>query len=93
MSEADRDEEGGLGERGEVLRLRVAVGVATIGGTHRDGHGEERQERRREVGPRVRGLREETEARAGEAGDELDRDEETGGPDRDERGAPLRRHA
>ena len=89
---ADRDEEGGLGKRGEVLRLRVAVRVATISGTHRDGHGEERQERRGEVGPRVRRLREEAEARAGEAGDELDRNEEAGGPDGDERGAPLRRH-
>ena len=90
--DADGDEEAGLGERGEVLRLPVAVRVAAIRGPHRDGDGEERQERSREVGSRMRSLGEQPEARAREPGDELDRDEETGGPDRDERGAPLRRH-
>ena len=87
------DEEAGLGERREVLRLRVAVRMAAIGGAHRDRDREERQQRGGEIRPRVRGLREQAEARAREAGDELDRDEETRGPDRDERGAPLRRHA
>ncbi len=50
------DEEAGLGERGEVLRLRVAVGVAAVGGAHGDGDGEEREQRRGEVRPRVRRL-------------------------------------
>ncbi len=40
----------------------------------------------------MRRLREQAEARAREPGHELDRDEEAGGPDRDERGTPLRRH-
>ena len=66
--------------------------MASIGGTNRDRDGEEREQRRGEVGSRVRRLREQPEARAREPGDELDRDEEAGGPDRDERGAPLRRH-
>ena len=70
----------------------VPVRVAAIRRTNRDGHGEEREQRGREVGARVRRLGEQAEARARQACDELDRDEETGGPDRDERGAPLRRH-
>src|SRR5262245_28527794 len=40
----------------------------------------------------MRRLREQAEARARETRDQLDRDEETGGPDRDERGAPLWAH-
>ena len=92
-ADADEDEEAGLGERGEVLRLRVSVGMASVGGAHGHGDGEEREQRRSEVRPRVRGLGEQAEARAREAGDELDDDEETRGPDRDERGAPLRRHS
>ena len=91
--EADRDEERRLGERGEVLRLPVAEGMARVGGAHRDGDGEEREQRGAEVGSRVRRLGEEAEASAREPGAELDRDEQAGGPDRDERGAPLRRHA
>ena len=71
----------------------MPVRVAAIRGTNRDGHREERQQRGREVGSRVRRLGEQPEARAREPGDELDHDEETRGPDRDERGAPLRRHA
>ena len=47
---------------------------------------------RGEVGPRVRRLGEQSEARAGQPCGELDRDEQAGGPDGDERGAPLRRH-
>ena len=91
--EADHDQEAGLGERGEVLGLPVAEGVPAIGGPHGDGDREERQQRRGEVGPGVRGLGEQAQARARDSGDELDDDEEARGPDRDERGAPLRRHA
>ena len=91
--EADHDQEAGLGERGEVLGLPVAEGVPAIGGPHGDGDREERQQRRGKVGPGVRGLGEQAQARARDSGDELDDDEEARGPDRDERGAPLRRHA
>ncbi len=90
--EADEDEEPGLGERGEVLGLRVPVRVAAIRRTNRDRHGEEREQRGGEVGARVRSLGEQPETRARQPDDELDRDEETRGPDRDERGAALRRH-
>ena len=86
----DRDEEGRLCESGEVLRLPVSPWVTAICGTNRDGDSEEGQQRSREVRPRVRGLREQAEARAREPGDELDRDEEACRPDGDERGAPLR---
>ena len=91
--EADGDEKARLGERGEVLRLRVPEGVTAIGGPDGDRHREERHQRRGQVRPRVRRLREEAEAPARDSRDELDRDQEAGGPDRDERGAPLRRHA
>ncbi len=90
--DADEDQKPRLGERGEVLRLRMAVRVATIGRADRDGDGEEREQRSGEVRARVRRLREQAEARAREARDELDRDEEAGGPDRDERRSALRRH-
>ena len=82
-----------LGERGEVLRLAVTPRVAAVGRANRDGDGEERQQRGGEVRPRVRRLREQAEARARDACDELDRDEQARGPDRDERGAALRRHS
>jgi hypothetical protein len=66
--------------------------MASVGGTHGHGDGEEREERRSEVRSRVRGLGDQAEAGARKAGDELDDDEETRGPDRDERGAALRRY-
>ena len=90
--DADRGEAYGLSERGEVLCLPMAVGMAAIRRAYRNGDGEERQQRGGEVRSRVRCFCEEAEARAREPGGKLDRDEETGGPDRDERGAPLRRH-
>ena len=71
----------------------VPVRVAAIRGPDRDRDGEEREQRGGEVGAGVRRLGEQPEARAREPGDELDHDEETRGPDRDERSAALRRHA
>ena len=50
------DEERRLGERGEVLRLPVAVLVPDVRGTRRDADGEERQERGDEVRRRVQRL-------------------------------------
>ena len=91
--EADEDEEAGFGERGEVLRLAVAERMPLVRRPDGDGDGEEREQGGCEVGTRVRRLREQTEARAREPGDELDHDQEARGPDRDERSAPLRRHA
>jgi class 3 adenylate cyclase/tetratricopeptide (TPR) repeat protein len=90
--EAHPDEEGSLGERREVLRLRVAEGMSAVGRPDRDRDGKEREERGSEIGPRVRGLGEEPEAAAREPRDELDHDQEACRSDRDERGAPLRRH-
>ncbi len=91
--DADEDEEPGLGQRGEVLGLGVPVRVTAIRGTHRDRDGEEGEQGGGEIGAGVRSLGKQAETRARQPDDELDRDEETGGPDRDERGPPLRRHA
>ena len=90
--DADEDEEPGLRERSEVLGLRVPVRVAAIRRTNRNRHREEREQRGREVGARVRRLGEQPETRAGQPDDELDHHEETRSPDRDERSAALRRH-
>ena len=91
--EADEDEEAGFGERGEVLRLAVAERMALVRRPDGDGDGEEREQGGCEVRTRVSGFREKTEARAREPGGELDHDQEARGSDRDERSAPLRRHA
>ena len=56
------DEDRGLAERGEVLRLAVPVLVAEVGRARRDADREERQQRRDEIGARVRRLREQAEA-------------------------------
>jgi hypothetical protein len=66
--------------------------MAAVRRAHRHRDGEEREQRRSEVRPRVRGLGEQAEARAREAGDELDDDEDTSGTHRDERCAALGRH-
>ena len=68
-------------------------GWPRVGGPDGDRHREERHERSSQVRARVRRLGEQPEAPAREPRDELDRDQEAGGPDRDERGAALRRHA
>ena len=61
------DEERRLGERGEVLRLAVAVLVRDVGGPRRDADREEREQRRDEVGARVQRLGDEPEAVGREA--------------------------
>ena len=90
--DGDEHEEGGLGERGEVLRLPVAVEVRLVRGLGRPSDREEREQGRDEVGPRVGGLCDEPEAAGRQPGRELDRDQEDGGDDRRERGAAERRH-
>ena len=52
------DEDRGLGQRRQMLRLPVTIGVAGIGGAPRDADREEREERRDEVDAGVRRLRE-----------------------------------
>ncbi len=91
--ETDDDEKAGLRECCEVLGLPVAERVAGVRRPNGNGHREQRHERRRQVCTRMSSLGEQAEARAGEPGRELDRDQEASGSDRDERGAPLRRHA
>ena len=76
-----------------MLRLAVAVEVAGVRGLCRDADREERQECGDEVGAGVRCVGDEPEAARREAGHELDRDQDDGGGDRDERGAALRGHA
>jgi len=56
------NEQRGLAERGEMLRLPVPVRVARVGRPAGDPNREEGEERRDEVGARVRGLREQAEA-------------------------------
>jgi hypothetical protein len=68
-----------------VLRLAVPELVRDVGGTRRDADGEVRQQRRDEVGPRVNGLRDETEAVSGEADAQLEHNERRRGGDGDER--------
>ena len=60
--------------------LPVSPRVARVRRPHGDRDREEREQRGGEVGPRVRRLREEPEAPAREPCDELDRDQEAGGP-------------
>ena len=91
--DADADQEPRLAEGSEVLRLCMPERMPAVGRSDRHRHREEGEERRGEIGSRVRSLRDEGEASAAEPGGELDRDQEAGGPDRDERRSPLRRHA
>ena len=91
--ESRDDEDRRLGERGQVLRLAVAVGVAGIGRPPGDANRNERQQRRDQVGARMRGLGEQAEAAGCDPGDELHPDQHARGDDRDERGAALRAHA
>ncbi len=82
-----------LGERAEMLGLAVAVLVRDVGRPHRHADGEERQQRRDQVGARMRGLRDEAEAVRGQARAELEHDQRDGRADRDERRSPLGIHA
>ena len=90
--DARDDEERGLGERREMLRLAVPVLMARIGRTHGDSDREERQERGDEVGAGVDRLGDEPEAVRREPRRELERDERARGEDGDERGPALRAH-
>ena len=81
----DEHEEGALAQRGQVLGLAVAVVVLGVGGPRRHAHREQRQQRRDEVGGRVRGLREQAQRAGDEARDELDRDQERGRDDAERR--------
>ena len=75
-----------------MLGLAVAELMRDVRGPGGDAHGEVRQQRGDEIGTRVRGLRDQTEAVGAEARAELQEDERGRGHDRDERGAALRRH-
>ena len=86
------DEDRGLGQRRQMLRLPVTIGVAGIGGAPRDADREEREERRDEVDAGVRRLREQTEAVGRDACGDLERDQRAGCKHGDERGAALRTH-
>ena len=90
--QAREHEDPRLRERREMLRLAVSVRVPAIGRPPGDADGEQRQQRRDEVGPGVHRLRDEAEAPAREPGGELQRDEHAGGDDRDECRTPLRAH-
>ena len=76
-----------------MLGFAMAVLVSDIGRPHRHTDGEERQERRDQVGARMRGLRDEAEAVRRQARAELEHDQGDGRTDRDERRAPLGVHA
>ena len=89
---AGEHEDRRLAERREVLRLAVAVLVPLVGGPRRDADGEEREQRRDEIRPRVKRLGEEPEAVRREPGRELDRDQHDRGEHGHERGAALRAH-
>ena len=60
-AEAEQASTPALRERGEVLRLAVAVLVPDVGGTCRDTDCEERQQRRHEVRARVHRLGDQAE--------------------------------
>ena len=88
--DADEDQERGLGERRQVLGLPMPPRMSGVGRPHGDRDGEEREQRGREIRARVRSLRQQPEAPAREPRRQLDRDQQARGPDRHERGAPLR---
>jgi hypothetical protein len=86
------DEDPGLPERGEVLGLAVAVGVAHVRRTGGDADGEEREQCGDEVGAGVDRLGDETEAVGREPRGELDGEKPSRREHRDERRPPLCRH-
>ena len=90
--EAGDDEDRRLAERGEVLGLAVTIGVTRIGGAPGDAERDEGQDRRDEVGSGVRRLREQAETVRGDPCQELDRNQQAGGDDRDKRGTSLGGH-
>ena len=70
--DAEPDQERRLGERRQMLRLPVAVGMPAVRRADGDRESEEGEQRRSEVGPGVRRLGEQAEAPAREPGHELD---------------------
>jgi hypothetical protein len=88
--ERDEHQERALAQRGQMLRLAVAVVMLAVRRADRHAHGEQRKERGHEVGAGMGRLGDERERAGGEARDELDRDEEDGGGHA-ERGRPLAR--
>ena len=87
------DEQQGLGERSEMLRLAMPVLVALVGGSLGDRDRVQRQERRERVGRRVHGLREHAEAARRDPDEDLDADEEDRGSERHHGCAAAWRHA
>ena len=87
------DEDRGLGECGEVLRLPVPVRMADVGRAAGDPDREEGQEGGDEVRSRVGRLREKAEAARVDPRHELERDEHERREHRDESGPTLGRHA
>ena len=88
----ESDEEGRLGERGEMLCLAVPVVVPAVGRTDGVADGEEGQERGDEVGSGVQGLGDEPEAVGDEPDRELQHDQRRRRDDRDQRRSTLRAH-
>ena len=82
----------GLRERRQMLGLAVSELVRHVRRPGGDAHGEVGQQRRDEIGARVRGLGDQAEAVRRETDGQLQHDEGGGSRDRDERGAALRRH-
>ncbi len=72
----------------EVLGAAVAVGVLGVGRAPAEAHGEERQHGGDDVAAGLDPGRDQAEAAGGQADAELQRDEQRGGGDRDERRAP-----
>ena len=72
-----------------MLRLAVAELVRHVRRARRDAHREVREQRRDEVGARVSGLGDETEAVRREADRQLENDEDGGRGDREERRTAL----
>ena len=91
--ERGHDEDRGLGERAEVLRLAVPVRMADVGRPAGDPDREEGQEGGDEVRSRVGRLREKAEAARVDPRHELERDEHERREHRDESGPTLGRHA
>src|SRR3954452_16955850 len=75
-----------------MLRLAVPVLVRHVRGADRNTDGEEREQRRNQIGSGVQRLGDQPEAVRRQAGAELERDEQDGRDHRDERRSPLRMH-
>ncbi len=85
-----QQQERALGERRQVLGLAVAVVVLLVGRADRHPHREQREQRGHEVGARVDRLGHEGQRAGGQAGGQLDRHQERGRRDADQRRASHR---